>query len=226
MFTKLPLYPYLKRDLNNYIATRYGNQTAVDILMATPDIEIFQNTMLGADINLGVHGVPRILRSSFITQILIAFGRFGKRRIRERQYALSGTSTIFNGNSTPQVTLETVQNWGFLGVEKTTKELMSAKAGTFCYEYEVNHLNIVWNVIYPPVARSFSSSPRLAPNARSWQKKRRKTRTLTSAGGIEERFGWNATTITLGALCASDAMPYALVTGSKRAGNAEVEHDV
>lgn len=56
MFTKLPLYPYLKRDLNNYIATRYGNQTAVDILMATPDIEIFQNTMLGADINLGVHG--------------------------------------------------------------------------------------------------------------------------------------------------------------------------
>jgi hypothetical protein len=29
-----------------------------------------------------------------------------------------------------------VQNWGFLGVEKTTKELMSAKAGTFCYEYE------------------------------------------------------------------------------------------
>ena len=53
----------------------------------------------GADINLGVHGgglfslgpalldffqVPRTLRSSFITRILIAFGHFGKRRIRER----------------------------------------------------------------------------------------------------------------------------------------------
>jgi len=28
-----------------------------------------------------------------------------------------------------------------------------------------------------------------------------------AAGGIEERFSWNATTIALGALCASGAMP-------------------
>lgn len=42
-----------------------------------------------------------------------------------------------------------------------------------------------------------------------------------AAGGIEERFGWNATTIALGALCASGMMSCALVIGSKRAGNAE-----
>jgi tyrosinase len=142
----------LKRDLNNYISTRYGNQTAVNILMATPDIETFQNTMSGADINLGVHGgghfsLGPALLDFFASPSDPAFflhhsnidrvwTLWQAQNPRKRQYALSGTSTIFNGNSTPQVTLETVQNWGFLGVEKTTKELMSAKAGTFCYEYE------------------------------------------------------------------------------------------
>lgn len=47
-----------------------------------------------------------------------------------------------------------------------------------------------------------------------------------AAGGIEQKFGWNATTIALGALCASGAVPCALATGSKRAKNAEAKHDV
>lgn len=46
----------LNRDLNNYIAARYGSQTAIDIQMGTTTISEFQNIMSGADINLGVHG--------------------------------------------------------------------------------------------------------------------------------------------------------------------------
>ena len=141
----------LKRDLNNYIATRYGNQTAVDILMATPDIETFQNTMSSAG-NPGVHGGGHFSLGPGLLDFLASpsdpafflhhsnidrvWTLWQAQNPGKRQYALSGTSTIFNGNSTPQVTLETVQNWGFLGVEKTTKEPMNAKAGTFCYEYE------------------------------------------------------------------------------------------
>jgi tyrosinase len=35
----------LSRDLNNYIATRYGNQTAIDVLMNTTNIENFQASL-------------------------------------------------------------------------------------------------------------------------------------------------------------------------------------
>ena len=52
-----------------------------------------------------------------------------------RRYQLQGTSTILNGNSTPNVTLDTYQDWGILGRVKKTKELLSPRAYDFCYEY-------------------------------------------------------------------------------------------
>lgn len=141
----------LRRDLNNYISTRYGNQTAVDILMATTAIETFQNTMSGADINLGVHGGghfalgPALLDffaspsdpAFFLHHAMIdlVWTRWQAMDPADRQYALSGTSTIFNGNATPEVTLGTVQNWGYLGSKKTTGELMAVNMGEFCYTY-------------------------------------------------------------------------------------------
>ena len=89
----------LKRDLNNYIATRYGNQPLSTFLWRLPTSRP-SRTQYQAQISIWVcmevgifllallfwtsSQVPRTLRSSFITRILIAFGRFGKRRIRER----------------------------------------------------------------------------------------------------------------------------------------------
>lgn len=141
----------LSRDLNNYIASRYGNQTAIDTLMNTTSIADFQNTMSGADINLGPHGgghfsIGLTLQDFFASPADPAF--FLHHSMIDRLWMiwqeldpdvrvgeLSGTSTIFNGNSTPEVTMETVQNWGVLGVERKTGEMSRVGEGGFCYEY-------------------------------------------------------------------------------------------
>lgn len=141
----------LSRDLNNYVAARYGNQTAIDILMAKTTIAEFQGTMSGADINLGVHGGGHFstglalsdffaspadpaffLHHSMIDRLWTIWQAAAP---ETRQYALNGTSTIFNGNETAEVTLETTQNWGILGRERTTGELMKVGENGFCYEY-------------------------------------------------------------------------------------------
>lgn len=141
----------LSRDLNNYIAARYGNQTAIDIQMGATTISELQNIMSGADINLGVHGgghfsIGSTLLHFFASAADPAFFLHHSMIDRlwtmwqavdpdTRQYALSGTSTIFKGNETGQVTVDTRQNWGVLGREKRTGELMKVEADGLCFEY-------------------------------------------------------------------------------------------
>ncbi|KAI3397650.1 hypothetical protein diail_10521 [Diaporthe ilicicola] len=141
----------LSRDLNKYIAVRYGNQTAIDSLMNNTTIADFQDTMSGADINLGPHGgghfsIGLSLQDFFASPADPAFFLHHSMIDRlwaiwqasapeTRQYALSGTSTISNGNSTPEVTLQTIQNWGVLGREKKTGEMMKVGTNGFCYKY-------------------------------------------------------------------------------------------
>lgn len=137
VFTSLPsnrteYNPHcLSRDLNNYIAARYGDQTAIDIQMGTTTITEFQNIMSGADINLGVHGgghfsIGSTLLDFFASPADPAFFLHHSMVDRfwtmwqaadpgARRYALSGTSTILNGNETGQVTADTRQAWGILG---------------------------------------------------------------------------------------------------------------
>ncbi|KUJ14989.1 Di-copper centre-containing protein [Mollisia scopiformis] len=140
----------LVRDLNNYVATRYGNQTAIDVVMNTTNVEDFQNTMSGADINLGPHGGGHFsigyslldffaspadpaffLHHGMIDRLWMMWQVVDEKRVWE----LSGTSTIFNGNDTPEVTLETMQTWGVLGKDRKTKELLRVGHEGFCYEY-------------------------------------------------------------------------------------------
>lgn len=141
----------LSRDLNNFIATRYGNQTAVDVLMNTTTIADFQNTMSGADINLGVHGGGHFsiglgLQDFFASPADPAFflhhGMIDRvwtvwqaANPSMRTYELSGTSTIFNGNSTPEVTPSTVQDWGILAGDRLTGSLLKVGVEGFCYKY-------------------------------------------------------------------------------------------
>ncbi|KAK5702774.1 hypothetical protein LTR97_003720 [Elasticomyces elasticus] len=141
-----------KRDLSSYIATRYGNQTALDALMNTTTIEDFQNTMSGADINLGPHGgghfalgpaMDDFFASPQDPAFFLHHGMVDRMWTlwqdvdeRSRRYSLQGTSTIFNGNSTPNVTLSTKQDWGNLGRVKETEELLSPREYDFCYTYE------------------------------------------------------------------------------------------
>lgn len=141
----------LSRDLNNDVAVRYGNQAAIDILLDTTTISDFQDTMSGADINLGVHGgghfsIGLALQDFFASPADPAFflhhsmidrlwATWQASAPQTRQYALSGTSTIFNGNETAEVTLGTIQNWGILGRERMTGDLMKIGRNGFCYEY-------------------------------------------------------------------------------------------
>ncbi|KAH8668543.1 hypothetical protein BX600DRAFT_435074 [Xylariales sp. PMI_506] len=145
----------LQRDLNDYVATLYGNQTAVDYLLAQPNITAFQGTMsklspTAADI--GVHpgghfSIGLALIDFFASPSDPAF--FLHHAMVDRVWtlwqaadpaarttALNGTNVIFDPPSASEVTLETVQNWGVLGAAKKTGELLSVSAGDFCYTYE------------------------------------------------------------------------------------------
>jgi tyrosinase len=140
------------RDLNDYISTRYGNQTAVNYLMSQPTIADFQNTMSGADINLGVHGgghfsLGQTLLDFFASPTDPAFylhhGMIDRvwtlwqaQDPLGRTFSYDGTSTIFNGNSTPEVNVATQVNWGYLGSSKILGELASVVLGNYCYQYE------------------------------------------------------------------------------------------
>lgn len=53
-----------------------------------------------------------------------------------RYTALSGGSTSFNVPPSPDVTLDYVQDFGFLDENWKIAELMSTTKGPYCYRYE------------------------------------------------------------------------------------------
>ncbi|KAK9423161.1 putative Tyrosinase copper-binding domain-containing protein [Seiridium unicorne] len=145
----------LQRDLNNYIATIYGNQTVVDYLLSQPEITSFQGTMSNISsttTDIGVHpgghfSIGLALIDFFASPSDPAF--FLHHAMIDRMWtiwqgtdpeprtnALNGTTVIFDPPGAEEVTLDTVQRWGVLGEEKRTEELMDVEAGEFCYGYE------------------------------------------------------------------------------------------
>ena len=141
------------RDLDDAVAETYVKQTAVDVLMATPNITASQGTMSGVGVTtLGVHGgghftIGLTLQDIFASpadpalyfhhaQIDWLWTLWQAMDPAQRQYALNGSSTIFYAPTTPDVTLQTVENWGYLGRAKEIKELMVVGAGDYCYEYQ------------------------------------------------------------------------------------------
>lgn len=52
-----------------------------------------------------------------------------------RRYAINGTTVILNPAGTPEVTLETVMEWGILDRPRRVIEDMDPKAFGFCYGY-------------------------------------------------------------------------------------------
>lgn len=145
----------LQRDLNNYVATLYGNQTAVDYLLAQPDIVSFQDTMSKLNpiaTDIGVHpgghvsigyglfdffvspGDPAFfLHHGMIDRVWTIWQAVDP---ESRLVALNGTTDIFDPPGAEEVTLGTVQSWGILGETRQTKELMNVRAGVYCYTYE------------------------------------------------------------------------------------------
>lgn len=52
-----------------------------------------------------------------------------------RRYVYAGTSTIFNGDATPDVVNSTVINYGRLG-STTVEAVQDPMSGPYCYQYE------------------------------------------------------------------------------------------
>lgn len=145
----------LERDLNNYIATRYNNQSAVDDLVAQPDITSFQaamDTLSPNSANIGSHtgghfslglalidffvspGDPAFfLHHAMIDRVWATWQAIDP---ETRLYALNGTTVIFDPPGAPEATLDTIQSWGALGEEKRTGDLMNIDDGDYCYGYE------------------------------------------------------------------------------------------
>ena len=145
----------LTRDLNNYVATRYGNQGIVDRLLNASSIIEFQGNLTSypTDVdNFGPHGgyhvaLGRTMEDFYASPGDPAFylhhGQVDRMYTvwqdidpATRRNALNGTMTFGYAPDTPEVTLETVIDWGVLGQPRKMGELMDPMGGYLCYRYE------------------------------------------------------------------------------------------
>ncbi|KAH8886012.1 Di-copper centre-containing protein [Thozetella sp. PMI_491] len=141
----------LIRDLNDYGMQRFNNHSVIEELLAQEDMGSFQYYMSQGNI-MGPHAgghyaLGYALYDFFASPLDPAFflhhGQVDRmwllwqeKKPATRWYALNGTSTVFNGNSTPEVTLDTEITFGLLGKTRTLKEVANPRAGHYCYRYE------------------------------------------------------------------------------------------
>ncbi|KAL4918430.1 hypothetical protein BDW62DRAFT_210495 [Aspergillus aurantiobrunneus] len=145
----------LVRSLNDWVIQTYNNQTVVDTLLAAPDIVEFQNIMGGfpnPPIPLGPHHTghrslgPDLL-DFFASPQDPAFWQHHGMVDRMwtmwqdadnqlfRRFALNGSSTTWYKDDSPEVNLYTTVEFGILDYPRYLYELMSPKAGPYCYTY-------------------------------------------------------------------------------------------
>ncbi|KAI0716633.1 hypothetical protein C8Q76DRAFT_794904 [Earliella scabrosa] len=145
----------LTRDLNNYVASRYGNQDVVDRLMNASDIVEFQGnlTSFPTDVdNFGPHGGYHVALGKSMedfyaspgdpafylhhAQVDRTYALWQDIQPGCRRTALNGTLSFGYTDDTPEATLDTVLNWGVLGKPRKMAELMDPMGGYMCYRYE------------------------------------------------------------------------------------------
>jgi tyrosinase len=145
----------LLRDLNNDVATLYNNQTAVDTLLAQPNITAFQGTMStvsetstaigvhpGGHFSIGLSLIdffaspsdPSFFPHYGMVDRVWTLWQQADPEVRTNQ--LNGTTVIFDPPGAEEVTLDAVQNWGIFGKPKTTRELSDVTLGDYYYTYE------------------------------------------------------------------------------------------
>ncbi|KAF9891641.1 hypothetical protein FE257_003652 [Aspergillus nanangensis] len=144
----------LFRSLNNVVIDSVSNQAQVDTLLAAPDIiEFRQMTDAFPDASklLGLHGgghlaVGQIMFDAFASPQDPVFWLHHGMLDRlwsmwqhadegSRRNALNGSNTIFYRTNTPEVTLDTVVEFGVLDKPQPLRDLMSPRDGRYCYLY-------------------------------------------------------------------------------------------
>lgn len=143
----------LQRDLNNF-GYRFMNQTVIDLSLEQPEIGAlteFVNSGVGGK-QMGPHGgghfaVGPLMFDTFASPFDPAFfvhhamldklwHDWQEIDFAERQFQYNGTSTIFNGDSTPPVTNETEIFFPSIGSTIQVKDVVNTQNGMYCYRYE------------------------------------------------------------------------------------------
>ncbi|KAL9619249.1 MAG: hypothetical protein Q9160_006101 [Pyrenula sp. 1 TL-2023] len=154
MYTNGSITQCLKRDINAAVAQKYTNQSLIDEMMAQSDLGVFQTLMNGAPgtKNIGLHAgghftIGKIGSDFFASPQDPAFWvhhanvdrlytQWQAADPENRQYAISGTSTVLNLPPSENVTLDYTQTWMELDQDRKMEELMDVTKGEFCYRYE------------------------------------------------------------------------------------------
>ncbi|KAJ7476987.1 tyrosinase central domain protein [Mycena galericulata] len=142
------------RDLNNYVASLYGNDGVVAALLGAETMAEFQGNMTGFPATLaglGPHPGYHIALGFSLQDFFASPGDpafyFHHGMVdrtwtlwqamdpKKRQTALNGTESLGNPPTSPTVTLDTVINWGPLGKAKAVGNLMNTLSGEYCYRY-------------------------------------------------------------------------------------------
>jgi tyrosinase len=144
----------MTRDLNNWSLATFCNRTSVAGLLSAPTIGHFQDMLnsqkLGTD--RGIHGgghlaVGGTMFDFFASpqdpafflhhgQIDRLWSMWQAADPVVRRFQFEGTSTIFNAESTPQVSNSTVLTFGILGPDRLLEEMQDPMAGPYCYVYQ------------------------------------------------------------------------------------------
>ena len=140
----------MTRDLNNYGVINFNNKSDIDYLLARATLADFQTDINGYGDSPGVHGGGHYaiggtgydffgspqdpafyLHHSMLDNI---WEQWQAADPKNRRYVYEGTSTIFNQPTTPDVTNNTVLNYGVLG-QTTAKQVQDPLANGYCYQY-------------------------------------------------------------------------------------------
>ncbi|KAI0738925.1 tyrosinase central domain protein [Daedaleopsis nitida] len=145
----------LTRDLNDAVASRYGNQAVVDALLGARDIVEFQGNLTSFPTSVetfGPHGgyhvaLGKTMEDFYASpgdpafylhhgQVDRTYALWQAADPDTRRWALNGTLSFGYTTDTPEATLDTVINWGVLGEPRKVRELMDPMGGYMCYQYE------------------------------------------------------------------------------------------
>ncbi|KAL4756315.1 tyrosinase family protein [Aspergillus foveolatus] len=142
------------RSLNSAVLTCFNSDAAVSALLASPDVTAFQQKLDGfpnpekgvAGLHTGGHlslGEPMqdafagpqdpafMLHHAMVDRLWALWQEMDR---GARLVQTNGTSTIFNAPRTPEVTLDTVVEFGGLGKSMRLGDLMDSSR--YCYIYE------------------------------------------------------------------------------------------
>lgn len=144
----------LTRDFNNWGVRAFNSAPEVAYLLSMTTVGAFNSVVNGYGDKPGLHGGGHYalggtgydffgspqdpvfyLHHAMIDRVWALWQDDDAAEPETRRYVYHGTSTIFNGDATPEVTNDTVLLYTSLGEPITAGEVQDPMAGPYCYVY-------------------------------------------------------------------------------------------